>query len=152
MQWSALFLFIVVILYFIYKPEIQAFFSSRKGKKDGTNKLAIDPTTGTTSPTLAAALSINVNKQLKRGDEGNEVVILQQLINETGYKPSLSEDGVFGNKTLAAIQSLMGAPRVTVSISDFITWRAKNLVTGLGGVGTGNGGINPNWVLSILTP
>lgn len=149
-QWSALFLFIAVILYFVYKPEITAFFSNRKGKKDGSNKLAINPTTGATDPTLAAALSVDVKKQLKRGDKGNDVVILQQLINETGYKPKLNEDGIFGNLTLAAVQSLMGAPRLTVSIADFITWRSRNLFQ----VGTpsGNTGILPNWMLSILTP
>jgi hypothetical protein len=154
-QWSALFLFILVILYFVYKPEVNAFFFKRKGKDDGTNKLAVNQFTGQTDPTIAAAMSISVNKQLRRGDKGDEVIILQQLINETGYKPRLSEDGKFGNLTLNAVRSLMGAPRATVSISDFIAWRTKSLLP-TGGVISANTGINPysapGWWLSILTP
>ena len=40
---------------------------------------------------------------LKHGDKGNCVIVLQKLLNKSGYE--LKEDGRFGPKTLEAVMA-----------------------------------------------
>jgi len=42
---------------------------------------------------------------IKKGDSGTAVVSIQQELNEAGAKPSINEDGVFGNDTLTAVKA-----------------------------------------------
>jgi len=77
--------------------------------------------------------------QLQNGSQGSDVKYLQQFLNTQGYK--LTEDGIFGNNTLAAVKDFQGKNNLTVDgIVGVNTWGAiDRLSAGAGSTGTGTG-------------
>lgn len=60
---------------------------------------------------------------LRNGDNGQQVTVLQKLLNQLGA--SLSEDGIFGSKTETAVKSYQGEQSLTVDgICGPKTWAA----------------------------
>lgn len=61
--------------------------------------------------------------QVSKGSSGSSVTKLQQLLNQNGY--SLTEDGIFGNKTLSAVKDYQSKSGLTVDgIVGNNTWGA----------------------------
>ena len=61
--------------------------------------------------------------QVSKGSSGDSVLQLQKLLNQNGYK--LAEDGVFGNKTLSAVQDYQKSNGLSVDgIVGNKTWGA----------------------------
>ncbi len=61
------------------------------------------PSTTSTQPT---ATSAKINRLLALGSVGGDVTLLQTLLNSNGYV--LKTDGIFGEKTLAAVKGYQG--------------------------------------------
>lgn len=63
------------------------------------------------SPLGTAKGSLNMDKNLKQGDKGQEVAKMQQILNriaEITKKPKLTEDGIFGQGTQARLSQMFG--------------------------------------------
>lgn len=61
---------------------------------------------------------------LRTGDQGQEVVLLQRLLNKAGNY-SLAEDGIFGEKTYAAVRAFQESQGLSVDgTAGEATWAA----------------------------
>lgn len=69
------------------------------------------PVTNNLSPLGTPKEKLNLNIYLKKGDRGQEVAKLQQLLNKISdytKKPKVTEDGIFGAGTEARLNSMFG--------------------------------------------
>ncbi|MCD8342519.1 MAG: glycoside hydrolase family protein [Clostridiales bacterium] len=67
--------------------------------------------TGTTTTTTTTEEEHDMDT-LRNGDNGQQVTVLQKLLNQLGA--SLSEDGIFGSKTESAVKTYQGEQSLTV--------------------------------------
>lgn len=99
---------------FIYK-QVQ------KGKSNMTEEIPV--TVPVIAPT-APAVSLNGNLLLKSGSKGNEVKQLQKILG-------VSQDGIFGAKTEAALVKLKGVKQITLNgFSTAVTVNQTALIVG----------------------
>jgi peptidoglycan hydrolase-like protein with peptidoglycan-binding domain len=70
-------------------------------------------TTTKTTTTTTSKAAANVAGTLKLGSKGSDVKNLQALLNSNGYK--LTVDGIFGQKTLAAVKGFQKAKGLAVN-------------------------------------
>lgn len=83
-------------------------------------------------PTSQNTDSVQVNlAKLRNGSRGQEVVVLQTLLNQFGFTDQngnkLDVDGIFGTKTEYALASYHSAKSITESECGQTTW--KTLLT-----------------------
>ncbi len=71
-----------------------------------TTKPTAPAKTTTTKTQTTTATSAKINRLLALGSVGGDVTLLQTLLNSNGY--SLKTDGIFGEKTLAAVKGYQG--------------------------------------------
>jgi hypothetical protein len=75
---------------------------------------------------------LNLNQILKKGDRGQEVAKLQQILSRAAklYKlATISEDGVFGQGTEGKLSQIYGAPTINLFKAYamlFAIWNAQN--------------------------
>ena len=68
-------------------------------------------------------MAVTSTNNLRKGSSGSDVLDLQKRLNSTGYGYNLAEDGVFGDKTLAAVQDYQKRSGLTVDgIVGVNTW------------------------------
>ena len=70
-------------------------------------------------------MAVTSTNNLRKGSSGSDVLDLQKKLNSTGYGYNLAEDGVFGDKTLAAVKDYQQRNSLTVDgIVGTNTWGA----------------------------
>jgi hypothetical protein len=140
----------VGLLGYVFKDDIKKLFAPKDDTtNDTTDETTEEPvkeivvTNGgviTTSGGVTTGLSgmgtpkdrLNLNQNLKKGDKGQEVAKLQQILNRiakiTG-SIQVTEDGVFGSGTEARLNKVTGNNKINLYkayIILFAIWNAKN--------------------------
>ena len=70
-------------------------------------------------------MAVTSTNNLKKGSSGSDVLDLQKRLNSTDYGYNLAEDGIFGDKTLAAVKDYQQRSGLTVDgIVGTNTWGA----------------------------
>jgi lysozyme family protein len=109
---------------FMSKKPVTEFDNSEDVNAD-TN-LNTNSSVKNTTPTTNVVTGI-ASYPLKLGSKGTNVATLQKWLNDKGYaNPKLTADGVFGAKTLAALQAMQTTP-YEKEIDDYIS---KNTING----------------------
>ena len=91
------------------KYEIPA---NAKANGERRGKVARELFSAFTSAAPAAGESVSMNT-LRMGDRGTQVLVLQWLLNHVGYNAGPA-DGIFGDKTHAAVKAYQKAKNLTV--------------------------------------
>ena len=140
----------VGLLGYVFKDDIKKLFAPKDDtSNDTTDETTEEPvkeivvTNGgviTTSGGVTTGLSgmgtpkdrLNLNQNLKKGDKGQEIAKLQQILNRiakiTG-SIQVTEDGVFGSGTEARLNKVTGNNKINLYkayIILFAIWNAKN--------------------------
>jgi hypothetical protein len=138
------------VIGYLFRKEIKAFFKP----EDTTDETKTDETTDeppkelvvtnggvvTTTSGVTTGLSgmgtpkdrLNLDQNLKKGDRGQEVAKLQQILNRiakiTG-SIQVAEDGVFGDGTASRLNKVTGQDKINLYkayLILFAIWNAKN--------------------------
>lgn len=98
---------IFILFLAILSVALYAVLKSKKKKQNTNSQLNFDTSTGgNTGATNGGASTSNPLFPLKTGSRGKYVKALQKGINKN-YFATLSEDGIFGNNTLAAVKKYL---------------------------------------------
>lgn len=90
------------------------------------------PSTGGGGSTSSSTGAIDYDKMLSVGSSGNEVVVLQNMLNANGQ--NIVADGQFGQATLAALQAVTSLNEIT--LNTFISVASGTASGGAVGGGT----------------
>lgn len=100
-QTALIILLVLAVLYFTFKGDIDAFVKKQIGKK---------------VKDIDEADSIDMDLMLSKGASGTEVIVLQRaLLADGGTLPAYGVDGIFGNETQKALQSVKGVNQITLT-------------------------------------
>lgn len=86
----------------------------------------------TPAPVTTAAANFTLSVLVKKGAQGSAVQMIQKALNAHGANPQLAADGIFGDKTLAAVKTFQ--KQNSLSVDGIV---GKQTVTALGGKWTG---------------
>lgn len=110
-MWTMGIILTLVVLYFIFKQDIDAYYKRMMGKVED------DPTGG----------NVNIDKILSKGDKGLEVKALQQSIVASGVPlPKYGDDGIFGMETESALVEIAGVKKISLSGFQALVSTKKN--------------------------
>mgnify|MGYP002626369700 FL=1 len=96
----------VILLYFLYAGEINAF-----AKRSLSKGIESDP-----------SQAVDNSRVLRIGDSGQDVMILQNKILQSGGSlPKFGADGIFGKETQSALNELTGLTKISLNGFDSYT-------------------------------
>lgn len=136
-KWGAGIVLFMLLAYFVFQPDIDAILGR------GAQPLPDSAKPESDTERAAKIAKLDFNRQLGYRDKGGEVQYLQLLLNMQRPADKLTEDGIFGMKTIAAVREEFGTPIKTVSLRYVAEQRAKRLAGSAKGATSGNTGINP---------
>ena len=105
-----------IALVVAYWEQIKAQFARLTSKPGAAQPTTATPVYNPSSATQTApnAKEVSYQQILKRGSRGESVKMLQTLLNG-GWQTGLSVDGIFGNKTEAALHTVTGKYSITLT-------------------------------------
>lgn len=105
--WIVIIVIVLILLFVLW---------SKKGTAQNLPTNTITPPNNSTTTPTTTYVTITDQTLLKKGMNNSHVAKLQKLINQTNLAyglPAISEDGVFGSGTEAALKKLTGKTEIS---------------------------------------
>jgi len=107
-------IFIFIVLTIITLGLVWLIFKPKNALANNTNTPTADTTDTTQQGNISGAGTTTSSYPLVLGSTGNNVKVLQNLLNAR-HGSGLTVDGIFGNNTLAALQAAIGRSQINSS-------------------------------------